>query len=772
MDNKQGKKEDTTEKEQINSEANNITEKNSLSDNIETINICNGYLYIGATIKDKYTLGLIDTGASRNILSARLYLKIPNLRIEKIDLKLRSAEGKNLKIYGVVRKLPVEFKEGLTIDLEVIICEIEEDFILGNKFLGEQQVTIDYNTLLLGWKGNWLPILQLRSQNHKGVIENVMEKNVHGQMVITCRATGHDLKLPCSYVYRPDPTLWGETEPVIINLCSEIFEIKINNPNKLYPIHLSEGELIGTIEEVDKSKLFEDIDTWNLPPKIRVEKIIEQLKLEDNEYLTPEQKQEVKLLIAEFHDIWSLSKKEIGITSLYTHKIYLKDDKPVQVKNRPIPMHNFAEVQKTISEMIDMGVLEPSSSPYRAPLLLVGKKDGSKRMCVDYRALNLNTIDIQHPLPTIQETRSVWADCKYYSTLDLTSAYHQIPLCESSRDCTTIWVNGIGALRHTRVPMGAKGSGSALQALTDLMFRDLRKSICCNYLDDIISGSKTFQSMMENLRLIFERIRWANLKIKAKKSEIFKDHVFFLGVKLSSEGLRANLDKINDLINMEFPKNKKGLQRFLGLGNYFRQFIPSFSEIALGLTNALKGEKFKPDEEARKSFEALKKALTNPPVLAWPCENKPFKLYCDASKMAIGFVLVQDDEKGNEKPVSYGSRCLGPSQILWPSFVKEFWACYTAIKRLRYYLYGKKFTLYTDCKGLTFEKTLRKGTTDAVLRWCLDLSQYEFDIKYIKGEENIISDCMSRLPSKTDQLYDFFVKNFIKHYQKKKPTNL
>ena len=311
--------------------------------------------------------------------------------------------------------------------------------------------------------------------------------------------------------------------------------------------------------------------------------------------------------------------------------------------------------------------------------------------------------------------------------------------------------------------MGAKGSAAALQSLLDKLFLDIRKSKCAAFFDDIISGAKSFQEMIENLCIIFERLRIAKLMIKALKTKLFRDHVIFVGCKLNADGIAANKFKIEALLDMIEPKNKKDVQIFLGLANYFREFISNFAEKAIGLTNTLKGDKFDFDFKARKSFNDLTKALTEAPVLAWPREDIPFELYCDSSDLALGFVLLQR-HNNIPKPVYYGSKCLNESQLHWPSFVKEMYAVYTAVKRLHYYLYGKKFQLFTDCQGITYERTLWKGTSTALQRWCIELSQYDFDIKYIKGKNNVVSDCLSRLPSKSCQLYDHYLKAITEYH--------
>jgi hypothetical protein len=327
--------------------------------------------------------------------------------------------------------------------------------------------------------------------------------------------------------------------------------------------------------------------------------------------------------------------------------------------------------------------------------------------------------------------------------------------------------------------MGGKTSGAALQGLTDLLFRDVKQSICSNYLDDVVSGSKTFEGMVQNLALIFGRLRKGKLKIKARKCRVFRDSVFYLGCTLNKDGLSANMEKVKALIDMQPPSNKKGVQRFMGLANYFREFVPGFAEKAKGMTNLLQGMEFTFGEEALKSFQEIKKALITPPCLAWADPKKEFHLFTDSSDLCLGFCLMQKDDEGKLHPIFYGSKCLTSSQLLWPSFCKEFYAAYVAIKRLRFYLLGTKFTLYTDCQGMTFEKSFNKCTSNAVLRWCIELSEYEFQVRFIPGTRNLVADQLSRglpaaqgstMPSHSRELYDYFKKTIKQYYEQRTPV--
>ena len=743
-------------------------------DHKEGVNMCGeytssfGHLYITTRMEGHSALALLDTGCIRNIMSLAMFrrLRLQQDDLEACDIKLESASGSKIDVYGTLRNVQLHIGEGVCEVLDCVVASITEDLILGSQFMENAAASLDFKALTITIKRKAIPMIKAKSGQGRGLVKNIIAKEVKkGRSVLMCRIEGEAMNFPSSYYYKPADLWDSDHQQAIVNVHGDIIEVIVENASG-YPMTIEEGEVVGTISEVTKGDLLEEAETWNWSEDQRTELIVQQLKIEENSLLDAEKKKIVKDLVRKYNDVFSLSKKEIGLTDLYVHKIKLKNEDVVINKNRPIPMHKFAEAKKTMTDLIEMGVLEPSTSHHRSPLVLVSKKTGGKRFCADFRRLNQLIEDCEHPLPTVWETRNVWAGCKWFSVLDLSSAYFQIPLSEDSRDLTTIWVNGIGSYRFTRAPMGAKSSGTALQSLTDKVFIDLKKSVCSNFLDDIISGSKTFEEMVENLGLLFDRLRMAGLKIKATKTEIFKDSVRYLGCRLDSQGLSANMDKVGDLLLMERPNSKKAVQKFMGLANYFKEFIEKFSDKAKGLNDLLKNKTFVFDDAAEKSFTELKKALANPPVLAWPQEDREFHLYTDASSYATGCVLMQYGDDDKLHPVFYGSKSLREDQMHWASFVKEYYSIYVAVKRLEFFLIGKRFTIHTDCEGLTYSKALKKCTANAIVRWSIELSQHEFDIEFVRGENNSPADAMSRLPKKSEDLYDYFVKGMKDIHQK------
>ena len=743
------------------------------------VNASAGYLYLPIKIANREVFALVDSGSMHSIISKNLMEKLQgDLTVKETGVKLKAAGGTPIYVQGEVHdKVGVGGREmGVTL----VVAHILEDIIIGSDFLTENGATLDFQNLVLTMRGNEVPVVRIKKGEsaRKGAVKLIQTKDVEGKGVIKCQLTGDNLNLPGTYWYKPSVEGKASKGACLVNLCKPEIEVEVGSEVPELSIRFQEGDILGEIVEVNEEYWRTHEDTWNWPKELRVKEIYEKLKVEENEHVTKEEKEQCRRLIEEYHDIFSLSTKELGLTDLYVHKIKVKDDKVIINKNRPIPLHMFDEAKRMVTELLDLGVLEPSNAIHRSPLVLVNKPNSNqKRFCLDYRILNSYTEDNLHPMPTVMETRNIWAGCKWWSVLDLSMAYFQIPLHEDSRDWTTIWVNGLGSYRFTRVPMGGKTSGAALQALTDFLFGDVKKSVVNNFLDDFVTGAKSVAEMLENLEMIFERLRQGKLKIKCEKCSVLKKEVMFLGCRLNEQGLWANEAKIQCLLDMAPPKDRKDVQRFCGLMNFFREFVPNMADLARGVTDLLKKEgEFNFDERAEKSFKEIKEALTKPPCLVWADPEKEFHLFTDSSNSCLGYCLMQYDEQNRLHPVFFGSKCLGQSQLLWPSFCKEFYAAYVAITRLRYYLYGKKFTLYTDCQGITFSKTMKKCTTNAVLRWAIELSAFTFDIEFVPGSKNVVADTLSRLPAteqlealprRSRELYDYFKKGAKRMHKKK-----
>lgn len=412
--------------------------------------------------------------------------------------------------------------------------------------------------------------------------------------------------------------------------------------------------------------------------------------------------------------------------------------------------------------MEEAGVIRPSKSPYASQMVVVVKKDGSLRICVDYRKLNLYSTRDAFPLPRIEDALEALGQSKYFSTLDLTSGYWQVEVAEQDKH-KTAFSTPMGLYEANRMPFGLQNAPSTFQRLMTCCFGDLNYINLLIYLDDIIVFSKTFEEHLERLQVVFNRLREHGLKLKPSKCHLMKKEVQYLGHVVSAEGIRTDPEKISTVADWKRPTNRKEVQQFLGFTGYYRRFVGGYAKLVAPLYRLTSGDpkkkkrgvkaspsgpppQFHWTEECEAAFQGLKQKLTTAPVLAYPDYNLPFLLQTDASGEGLGAVLAQIQD-GKERVISYASRGLHPSETRYPAHKLEFLALkWVATEKFYDHLYGHKFSVMTDNNPLKYVMTTEK--LDATgQRWVSHLSMLDFDIQYRQGKCNANADALSRLSS-------------------------
>jgi hypothetical protein len=399
--------------------------------------------------------------------------------------------------------------------------------------------------------------------------------------------------------------------------------------------------------------------------------------------------------------------------------------------------------------MLEDGVIQPSQSPWNFPILIVPKKldaAGKRkwRICVDFRKLNDVTIGDSFPIPNIQDILDKLGRDRYISALDCASGYWQVPLAEEDR-AKTAFSTATSHLEFLRMPFGLKSAPSTFQRLMNNVLMGLIGTRCFVYLDDVIIFGENLEEHHTRLREVFEKLRQYNLKIEPDKCEFLKTELTYLGHVVTGEGVKPDPQKIQAICEFPIPKNKTEVKSFLGLAGYYRKFIPHFSKIAKPLNDLQKKDQmWKWETEQIQSFQQLKEALTQEPVLQYPDFTKPFVLTTDASGFAVGAILSQG-KVGQDQPIAYASRTLGPSEQNYSTIEKELTAIVWSCKHFRPYLLGRTFTIVTDHKPLTWMFNM-KDTSSKLFRWRLLLEEYDFNIEYKAGKRNVNADALSRNP--------------------------
>ncbi|GJU21126.1 putative nucleotidyltransferase, ribonuclease H [Tanacetum coccineum] len=396
------------------------------------------------------------------------------------------------------------------------------------------------------------------------------------------------------------------------------------------------------------------------------------------------------------------------------------------------------ELSKQLQELSEKGFIRPSSSPWGAPVLFVKKKDGSFRMCIDYRELNKLTIKNRYPLPRIDDLFDQLQGSSVYSKIDLRSGYHQLRIREEDIPITAFRTR-YGHYEFQVMPFGLTNAPAVFMDLMNRVCKPYLDKFVIVFIDDILIYSKNKEEHGEHLKTILNLLRSEKLYAKFSKCDFWLDSVQFLGHVIDSSGVHVDPAKIEAIKNWAAPTTPTEVRQFLGLAGYYRRFIKEFSLISKPLTKLT--QKNKPyvwgnDEE--EAFQTLKLKLCSAPILSLPEGSEDFVMYCDASLKGFGAVLMQ-----REKVIAYASRQLRKNEENYTTHDLELGAVVFALRLWRHYLYGTKCTVYTDHKSLQYILD-QKELNMRQRRWIELLSDYDHVIRYHPGKVNVVADALSR----------------------------
>lgn len=423
-------------------------------------------------------------------------------------------------------------------------------------------------------------------------------------------------------------------------------------------------------------------------------------------------------------------------------------------------------MEATIKELIELGVIEHSRSPWGSPVVLVKKKDGTFRMCIDYRKLNELTKSEIYPLPFIEEIIDKMQGKKVFSKFDLKSGYWQILMALADIE-KTAFVTHMGAFQWKRMPFGLKNATTTFQRIMRRVLSGLE--YCCEvHVDDIFVFSENEEEHLKHIELIMERLNEAKLIVNLCKCEFMKSELVFIGHTFNAKGIAPDPSKLDAIRNMRPPKDVTGVRAFLGLMNFYRRFVEGFARIAVPLVRlTVKGVVFRWEQAHQEAFEKLRDALLTTNLLQHPDFSRPFKVTTDASDYAVGGTLSQAYDQGADLPVAFYSRKLDSAQQNYDIVEKECLAIIESVKQWRHYLSHDRFMIETDHKPLTWLHSLKDPSRRQV-RWSVLLQEFDYDIKYKPGKSNVVSDALSRLWSIRDDMnnwqeFEKFLVYFVTH---------
>jgi len=682
---------------------------------------------------------LLDSGADVSLIPQH-YVRTPEWSTN--PEKLRAANGTEISVVG--RHATVVAIDRIRTNADFFVSPNVDEVILGRNWLAENSVHWDFAKSIIKIRGKSVSLNGPECdppECRRCRVSRDIEVPPESEMI-----------LPTNVIYGrwASSTTSGQwttvpSEPIrglrvartLIAKDTACAAIRVCNITKS-PIRLQQGRSVSVLQNV------EPVETNRADPpneKSITEQHRDMLHRVDSS-VSPEAKAELAALLRDYQDVFSYSEYDLGKTDLAKHDINTGDNKPFKQPLRPQPRAHLPVIDKLINDMQSQGVIEPCQSEWGSNIVLVKKKDGSVRFCVDYRRLNNLTQKDVYPLPRVETCLDTLSNAVWYSTFDLRSGFHQVPV--NPRDVNkTTFVCHRGTYRFPKMPFGLCNAPATFQRLMDTVLSGLNLEICLAYLDDIIVFSTDLESHLTRLTQLFEKLREANLKLKPSKCCLLQKKVAFLGYVISQKGVETDPGKIEAIANWPVPTNLRQSRAFVGLCQYYRRFVPNFSEIAKPLHELTKkGVRFHWSDECQQAFDKLKSTLAGAPVLALPRDEGNFILDCDASETAIGAVLSQVQD-GEERPICYASQLYNRHEKNYNVTRKELLAVVTFVKKFRQYLLGRPFTIRTDHAALRWLKHTPEPIGQQA-RWLEIMEEYDYSIVHRPGRLHSNADALSR----------------------------
>jgi hypothetical protein len=684
---------------------------------------------------------LLDTGCSRSCIAHKF---VTGVSLEPPDEKLCAANGTEINTLGA---FTLKFKLGnMDTKARLQVSDQLDEMILGIDWLSQNHCKWDFETkkLTIDDQQFCLSARPGRRFVRKVYVAESITLEPHSQRIVPVKMLMHSIRTPgvdwmidatkmSKGVYSARTMLSGKEQNTGIPV--------VNFSSKSHTI--PEGTLVAQAEMVEVLEVKEsEIDNPHVENSLaHIQPIVDALPSD----LTEIERQQAINFVQKNSDIFSKSEFDIGRTKLIPHRIDTGANRPVRQQLRRHPRSHLDFIDEQVREMLNHDIIEESASPWCSNVVLVTKKTGKLRFCIDYRKLNMLTYRDSYPVPKIDACLDTLGGAKYFSTLDLRSGYWQVEINEDDRD-KTAFVTRMGQFRFKVLPFGLTNAVSVFQRLVDHVLSGLNWFICLCYLDDICVFSNTFEQHMERLTQVIERIKNTGLKFNAEKCKLFQKRIKFLGYEVSERGVEPDAEKVKVILDWPVPRDLTELRSWLGLIGYYRKWITGFSAKAKSLFDlARKGVKFCWEVDQQNSFDELKRCLTSAPVLSLPQDDGEFVLDTDCSNFAAGAVLSQQ-QNGVLKVIAYASRTLRGAELNYSTTRKELTAIIFGMKQYQQYLLGRHFVLRTDHAALT---SLMK-TPEVIgqqARYLDYIAQFDFDVVHRSGVSHGNCDSLSRRPS-------------------------
>ena len=711
--------------------------------------------WVTVKIGEQVVRALVDTGASITVIHPGVYSAMPeDIRppIEKDEeMILKVANGETVKAHGKVT-LEMDFEKGPAVRHTAYICDMDVPFIIGYDFL------LRFHCVINPAENKFHVVTQKQNprketwNNIKGEVRAMNSEIIPagGECCIAALWTSEEDFILEPVLLEGDKALaameglWvgrGLIEPG-----AQVPVRILNSSNR--DILVEEGTRLGLCYGVEEVRKMEapnsESDSGNPSPSKDVTEEFETMIQDSIKGLIGEQKVVAEQFLRANSGAFIEHNKDLGRTGIYKHHIDTGDAKPVYLPPRRFPIHKREEARTEIQRMLDMGVIRPSSSPWRAAVVLVEKKGGGIRVCLDYRGLNAVTKKDKFPLPRTDDLLASLGGSQWYSTLDLASSYWQVEMNPADAEKTAFGTED-GLWEFNVLPMGLCNAGATFQRLMQLIFRGMDWRSLLIYLDDLIIHSANLEQHMGDLQEVLKRLQEAGLKLTPRKCHLFKHEVEFLGHVVNADGIKVDPKKTEAIKNWPTPKTVTEVRAFLGTTSYYRKHVEGFAQIAGPLHDLTKKRAtFTWTPDCQTAMDTLKEVLTSAPILAYPREDEEFIVDTDCSQTAVGGVLSQMQD-GAERPILYFSQALSKEERNYCTTRRELLAIVKTIKHCRHYLLGAKFKVRTDHGSLRWLMRF-KNPEGQIARWLEMLGQYTFEIEHRAGVKHGNADGLSRRP--------------------------
>uniref|UniRef100_A0A914HU08 RNA-directed DNA polymerase n=1 Tax=Globodera rostochiensis TaxID=31243 RepID=A0A914HU08_GLORO len=718
------------------------------------------------------TKAMLDGGAQISVIEAKFLhelirdqkLNLSGLEIFKPETRISDANGRQLKCLGVVC-LPILRKGGaekVNVAVHIATAAIGFDLLFGTNALKDlgfkmfdatNNALIDFERLKTNKTDSltviYKTVLEPRSTK---MVEFGIHEDFEGKEILVSSESEKQVRV--------EPSVGiGRDKKVVAPVTN------FSNSTMV----LEKGNIVGTAELVQDigeaenflaapAVCFHKIEVVKEDKSIEMQKIWTEL-LEKGDLGEPEATQ-LDGVLQQFEGIFAISDEELTQTDLTVHQINTGDETPIRSKTRPLPYAYREKVASMLQDYLNRDIIRPSQSPWSSPIVLVPKRDGTLRFCVDFRRVNAVTRKDSFPLPNIDNTLLMLGGKKFFSTLDFMAGYWQIKMETHSVE-KTAFTTEHGLYEFTVMPFGLTNAVATFQRFMTHLFEGMINDFLFVYIDDLLIASESFEEHLKHLDVVFCRIREAGLKLKLAKCKFCTKELPFLGHLLTRDGIKMDADKVKPIEKLPAPKSRKELHSLLGFLTYYRKFIYAFGTIAAPLFRLLqKDVKFAIGDEERRSIDKLKEKILSDVILYFPnfekARNDPlrcFVMMTDASKVGISAILCQHDEEKRLRPIYFASRQCNKFESRYAPTELEALAVRFGAKKFAQFITMMPTRVLTDHKSLVGMFRSKTETGNArVDRWLLELnSKFILKVEYQPGKKNVIADLFSRSFERTGQ---------------------